>query len=1427
MSNTHFTHRLLSILLIGALLVSFIPQVALTPAFADASPVIITGITVKQADGTPIDPNTPQEFKSGDTLQLEVLWAIPNGATITEANAVKTFSLPEVFPKDIEGKGTLLGPEGENYGQYTLSSGVLTLTFKEKAVDQDGVSGGVRLNLSFDFKTVRIDAPYELTFPLSDGTEKTYTLTITPPDTLAAVGKSGIEIPKKGIRWTIDANVNLKNKGELVITDALDARQLPSMDSLKIYPISVLGDGTKTPGTTPLEVSLYSARFEKNTEGGAHTLTVTIPAEVEGQSIGKAYRVIYDSYRDPEAIDVSQTKVSYTNTASLDGSSSEAKVGMDFGALIGKTLTTETPIPANTRVVTWSIPVNEATFPLKSVVVTDQLPQGLTYKSVSCTDADGATVTLDSSAVAFDSDTGILSVTLGDIDVLHTLTVETEVTQGAIDGLMSQKNPVNPLRFENQARLTHMVKGEATAVVSPTATADLLFGKPLHKEATSSIGYNGEKYLDWTVYMNLGEQNMTETLLTETLGAGQELPSGFSSADVSIYPVEVKAAGNLALGTALEASKYTVSDITEHGFKVTLSDAPGTQAYAVRFRAHITDLDRGTYDNTAILGTYTYTGSNNTPIANRFEKSSTDIDGDGKVFDYTAGSFDWRLTVTPIREAIEDLVITDTFYDPALPEAARAAASGMYLSKDQLNGIVVKAGTSALTKDTDYTVSPLNLSGAAVSGSEPIKGFKLTFLKTVNNAVYTVDFKTTVDPDVLSNSGNLDYMNYSHFAWQGNAAGVLKSAQAEVASKDLFAYNGSKKGTLDIDRRQIDWQIDLNYLAKHLKDFTVTDAIPVDAEGNGLRLIPDSIRLYEDTVDPATGSLKLSGATEIPKGDWAARGITVTPDADNHSFQIKWASMLNKAYRITYSTELMGISKEQYTNTAQTNSGENYTAVVAHPKATTFITKDGTRTSGANEITWTLIVNESKSSIENLVIEDTLNEGLELIEDSFVVRRDGTVLDGAMQDVFEVTVKPRALISDPQSFEIAAREGIVIKDVYTFEYKTRIIEDFIVSGTFSNSAHVKGTRVETGTREMEKRISHSILESSGWAVGNLGSFTLTKKDDQGKPVAGAVFKIVKQQSDGGTLELGTLKTDANGQLSMDKLRYATYILTEIEAPEGYHLSKEAIKVSVNSNEALNVEAFNARYRTLELHKRAKEDETRALQGATFEIANETGQLLHTVVTDATGTARVALPYGTYTVTETKAPSGYIKDATPQKVVIAEGDTLEDGALKFIYTLTAVNAQAPGHTNDGGTEGPSSTEPTAVPTKPAPGGDTAPTPTPTNPTDSSSDGKTTSGDIPTSGGTVTLKTPPTGGTVSITPDGHWEYKPSGDTKKDRFTVIIQKPDGSTEEKIVEIDLEEVPSGSAGGSLPRTGQLPTLLYLILGTLLIAAGVRLRLK
>ncbi len=154
---------------------------------------------------------------------------------------------------------------------------------------------------------------------------------------------------------------------------------------------------------------------------------------------------------------------------------------------------------------------------------------------------------------------------------------------------------------------------------------------------------------------------------------------------------------------------------------------------------------------------------------------------------------------------------------------------------------------------------------------------------------------------------------------------------------------------------------------------------------------------------------------------------------------------------------------------------------------------------------------------------------------------------------------------------------------------------------------------------------------------------------------GAEFTLLS--SDGKTtISKGT--TNNKGEILFSNIEYGDYILRETKTPTGYDPVAD-ISVSIKENgKTIEIKATDKiKYNKVQI-KKVDLDTGAVLKGAEFSyIYNSTKG---SVVTDDQGIATIPnVPHGAViTVTEVKAPTGYVLNTTPQKVTLDSNKVAE-------------------------------------------------------------------------------------------------------------------------------------------------------------------------
>lgn len=168
---------------------------------------------------------------------------------------------------------------------------------------------------------------------------------------------------------------------------------------------------------------------------------------------------------------------------------------------------------------------------------------------------------------------------------------------------------------------------------------------------------------------------------------------------------------------------------------------------------------------------------------------------------------------------------------------------------------------------------------------------------------------------------------------------------------------------------------------------------------------------------------------------------------------------------------------------------------------------------------------------------------------------------------------------------------------------------------------------------------------------------LVKKDSlTGKPVGGARFNVTQLLNNSGEKDLGEFTTSENGTFFIPNLSPGRFVVTEVQAGEGYILDPTPHIIEIEGGILNVLEVYNTPYSDLRIIK--IDSETRQpLEGAVFKIFDSDRLEIGTYTTNSRGEIFCgSLPAGTVYIQEQKAPSGYLLDNTVQMVELVGGKT---------------------------------------------------------------------------------------------------------------------------------------------------------------------------
>ena len=183
---------------------------------------------------------------------------------------------------------------------------------------------------------------------------------------------------------------------------------------------------------------------------------------------------------------------------------------------------------------------------------------------------------------------------------------------------------------------------------------------------------------------------------------------------------------------------------------------------------------------------------------------------------------------------------------------------------------------------------------------------------------------------------------------------------------------------------------------------------------------------------------------------------------------------------------------------------------------------------------------------------------------------------------------------------------------------------------------------------------------------------LIEKVDATNPklmLEGARFKIVR---DTDNIVVGEYVTGKDGTVATYGLTPGMYTVSEVVAPDGYHLDAEPQKVHVKGGEVAHATFKDMPMTSITVN--VVDKNTKApIPGAVVEVWEQNGPLVGTYTTDTTGVIEtLKIENGYYVIKLIKVPDGYTADLTETTVELKDNDEatftfecVSNGILKVI------------------------------------------------------------------------------------------------------------------------------------------------------------------
>jgi pilin isopeptide linkage protein/LPXTG-motif cell wall-anchored protein len=937
--------------------------------------------------------------------------------------------------------------------------------------------------------------------------------------------------------------------------------------------------------------------------------------------------------------------------------------------------------------VVWEIIFNQTSRELHDVVITDKMPQGLSYSTSTGYLYDEATeewVRTDG-LYTFNS-------------VNNTFTFNQTVNQPVRIVINSAVTDPTASSFKNTATINGSDFTEKTAEATVTYDEQSEYKrfkgydqetKRASWEISVTLDKDQARVLDQT-YSGTDPEKALHFFVPETLVItdkdGNSIPTEDWSFD-GTYQLD-KEGEIVRFGITFAKAGYYKIQYDTQLYESVLADTRIYNYASIRDNQNSSLTGSGTVTPTKTIGVVKTAGTK----------------------DYETKTVAWKIDANTNQQKVSDLIIEDRYQ-----LISGANSSALALLADTL--VVTASGvTEPLELNTDYTLELITETKTLADGStkELETGFriKLQGAYQTTSATITVNFKTSFDvsQQIALGSSSSRFSNAAFVHYKDEAGNTfteasesntwmdtnwLKNAlkyglfigEGEDVAKAITAVLGRNLGTIFDEQTassdQVYWMGLFNtYKEKINKDAIITDQLQ---EGQTLK----DLALYTVTVTGYTTQVRALKEQLVLNEDYS-----YTYDPDTKKVTITLLKETSETLAVFLATEA---AEDVFTYKNTITLTDNDTTLTADGQAdksakTDWLMKNGSQNADNNRlIDWEIMINADSRKIHNAVVTDTINYNqhtfLRDADDAVIVDVYEAVLNnGTWEKGEKVTFtnedNPKItsdVAAGTQSLVIAFEE--MIDNPYFIVYQTQLDPGILNNERVANSVNLTGSEIEIHT--VTKEITIKSTDGSGTSSGTNGSLTIMKYDADGTKERGidkeAVFQLSRKNAQN-TYEVilsnlvvknNQIMENGNAIDRIDNLRYGDYMIQEITAPEGYERDATQYTFTISDKQVNYVfELANKREikeTTHALNVQKLLDGRELKDGEfTFQLVDETGSVILTQTNDGNG--QVAFDAITY-----NEPGEYhytIREKAGDDPTI----TYSDKELKVTMTVTEEDSQ---------------------------------------------------------------------------------------------------------------------------------------------------------
>lgn len=958
--------------------------------------------------------------------------------------------------------------------------------------------------------------------------------------------------------------------------------------------------------------------------------------------------------------------------------------------------------------ITWTIMVNEEGVRLNNAIVEDIIKSGQVFVDNSVT--INGSMAVPGTDYTYDSTSKNLSVNLGDITSQQVISFKTSVKEDLAT------KPQGSYNYNNEALLKYEDKGDPKSTTSNAETIPV---------SVSYISKNGtydpiNKVINWTIKVNESGRTINNAVITDSIPEGLTLIDGtvklngqdkvkdidytISGQDFTYDLGNINSMETITFSTAVDPDVYNSNNSQNYNNTAILSGdgvPSGTSSsIGVGVTTNIIQKQGYGYDAATGIITWKITVNNNKtkvaagavvtdniPIGQIYVPGSAKLDGkplDDSLytaadsgdttktgtFAYTfASEFSDTHTITlqtkvtdpehymanydgyyynTVNLTAEGINQNTTGYQPVTSEIINKTGIGYnYVTREISWEIVVNKNKMPITNAvvTDYI--PIGQeyveNSASIDNGAPISGFSYTAAEEDDTAktgtliytfpqgssnkindTYTIAFKTKVtDLSIFNTSGDKILNNTASITGDEIPTdGDRSSTGTQIIENEVV----NKTSDYTFGNSYIDWTVEANgNFSIPMSGVTITDVLQ-----EGLSLDTDTVELYKATINPDDGSLvqgekvTLNGDSVKYNSDTREFVFTFPEDSGTGAFMLKFRTDVSKIDNYTNSIEFKGTLIEE-SNTSET-------------VGVWYSTGGGSGTGENGSITVTKV--DSKSDTKKLqgAVFQLLDQYGNVKATSEPTGADGSVVFDKLKFDINYSVKE---ITPPTGYNLS-------EEIYTFQ--------------IHNASDQKN---------ITYKYKDDIVK---------GTIEFTKTGENDKALQGAEFSLYKDSDTNFQTPIATAISGSDGKVQFKDVEYGSYNIKETKAPEGYNLSSEVLKATINED-GKTVNPDKAEINNTKIHGGIEITKTDAstfapLPGATITVYTSDGKPVGDGAQGETkedGTVEFNnLPYGDYYFVETNAPEGYVLNSEKHPFSIKENGVIIKGSLTNIRITGGIN-----------------------------------------------------------------------------------------------------------------------------------------------------------